>query len=870
LLLLNSLAPSAVNCQELPVKPLADFKVSEPAKIITANEKPKLPSPNLAITGGDKPNYVPGEVLVMFKTGTASVNSASLNRTLGAIKVKNLGRTGVQQLKIRPGLSVEKSITEYQNQPEVEFAQPNYIYHLEATTPNDPGYSSLWGLHNTGQSVNGTTGAADADIDAPEAWDITTGSSSVIVAVLDSGVDYNHPDISGNIWRNAREIASNGTDDDGNGYIDDIRGWDFVDNDNAPMDSNQHGTHVAGTIGAIGNNGIGITGVAWTTKIMPVRVMDSLGSGTTADIASGIDYAVANGARIINMSVGGAPGDATDPAIMAAIGDANSAGVLLVVAAGNDTNNNDAAGKHVYPSDYTNANIVSVAATTQNDALASFSNYGAVSVDVGAPGTNIYSLKPARETVYSEGFESGATGWATSKVSGNYWIRSNRTAHGGSYSLDDGSGAANYPANSDSSVLSPNFSLVGKSGCKATVYVKMETETNYDFFSVMASTGGAYTSVDAYSGSTAGSWVPLEFDLKPYEGNATVSLGFRLTSDSSNNFDGVQIDDISVTCSSTTFTGTEYQYLQGTSMATPQVAGLAALLLAQTPALTVTELKAAILANGDPLVALSGRTTSGKRINAYKSALAVDKTPPASPLISINNGVQSTGSSSVTLNLSATDVIGVTGYYVSEAATTPSSGSFTAITATKNYSANVVFNLSSGDGLKTVYAWFKDSRGNISVSASATITLDKTPPADPAISINHGEPSTNSTSVTLTLSATDVIGVTGYYVSESSAPPSAGSFTAITSTTSYSANVSFNLSSGYGTKTVYAWYRDAIGNISAMATGTISYPDPTATAPPPPAGGGGGCSLSRDGSVDPLLSLVCLLAVVVILRRRYS
>ena len=138
-------------------------------------------------------------------------------------------------LKVRPGLSVQDAIKEYQYRPEVEYAQPNYIYHLQSTTPNDPDYSSLWGLNNTGQTVESISGTSDADIDAPEAWDITTGSPSVIVAVVDSGVDYNHPDISGNIWSNSGE-AINGTDSDSNGYIDDIRGWDFVDNDNDPMD----------------------------------------------------------------------------------------------------------------------------------------------------------------------------------------------------------------------------------------------------------------------------------------------------------------------------------------------------------------------------------------------------------------------------------------------------------------------------------------------------------------------------------------------------------------------------------------------------------------------------------------------------------
>jgi subtilisin family serine protease len=669
-------------------------------------------------------DYVQGEILVKFKVSASSTNRSSLHANLGSSVLRNLNSIGVQQLKVRPGLSVQDAIREYENLSEVEYAQPNYIYYLHATTPNDPDYSSLWGLNNTGQLVDSVSGTSDADIDAPEAWDITTGSPSVVVAVVDSGVDYNHPDISGNIWSNSGE-AINGTDSDFNGYVDDVGGWDFVDDDNDPMDPRGHGTHVSGTIGAEGNNGIGIAGVAWTTKIMPVRVLNSLGSGTTANVVLGFDYAVANGAKIINFSAGGSPGGSTDTSLMDSISAANNAGVLMVFSAGNDENNNDAGGTHIYPSDYTYDNIISVSATSQYDTLTTFSNYGSTSVDVGAPGRNIYSLKPARETILWEDFEGSAPGWTTDKVFGFTWAITSDFYYSGSKSVEDGSGPGlNYLPNTDSWITSPILNLAGKSGCTVSAYTSYRTEDLKDFVYLMISSAGpgAFHRLGTPLSGSQPAWTKKTYDLKRYEGQASVYIRFRLTSDAIFHRAGVYFDDFSVTCSSTTFDSTEYYLSDGTSMAAPHVAGLAALLLAQNPSLTVSQLKALILDNGDSLPALSGITTTGKRINAYNSLRAGDITAPTNPDILINGGSSDTTSTSVTLALSATDSIGVTGYYISETSSTPSPGSFTSVTSTTNYSANVPFALSSGSGTKTVYAWFKDAPGNISSRASDTIT----------------------------------------------------------------------------------------------------------------------------------------------------
>jgi subtilisin family serine protease len=372
--------------------------------------------------------------------------------------------------------------------------------------------------------------------------------------------------------------------------------------------------------------------------------------------------------------------------------------------------------------DYTHDNILSVSATNQYDSLAWFSNYGATSVDVGAPGTNTYSLLPAREIILWEGFEGTAPGWTTGAAFGNLWFITSRTSYSGSWCLEDGSGIFNYLANTDSWITSPTFDLSGKSGCTLSLQTRYSLEYFYDYVSLQVSTGGTFSDLATPLSGSQPTWTKNTYDLKEYEESASVSLRFVLTSDAIVQYDGVYIDDIAVTCSSTTYNGTEYDFKQGTSMAAPHVAGVAALLLGQNPSLTVSQLKALILDNGDFLPALSGKTTTGKRVNAYNSLRAGDITAPINPNISIDGGSSNTASANVTLTLSATDVVGVTGFFTSEASSTPSPSSFNPIASTNNYSANVPFVLSSGSGTKTVYAWFRDANGNISSRVSDTIT----------------------------------------------------------------------------------------------------------------------------------------------------
>ncbi|MDO8281756.1 MAG: S8 family serine peptidase [Thermodesulfovibrionia bacterium] len=332
-------------------------------------------------------DYVPGEIIVRFKSESKLNKSKSLHRKNAGAKLKHKFEKLDMEVWEMPKKSLNAHINDIATlsaDPDVLYAEPNYIYTI-SSTPNDPSYSQLWGLNNTGQ----TGGQADADIDAPEAWDMFTGSSDVVVAVIDTGIDYNHQDLAANMWTNVNETAGNGIDDDANGYIDDIYGYDFAYGDSNPMDGNHHGTHCAGTIGAVGSNGTGVVGVNQSVKLMAVKFLDDSGSGSTTDAISSILYAVNNGADILSNSWGGG-GYST--ALEDAIRYANDNNVLFVAAAGNDGLNTDTSPN--YPSNYDLPNILSIAATDHNDLIASFSNYGAATVDLGAPGVSILSTYP--------------------------------------------------------------------------------------------------------------------------------------------------------------------------------------------------------------------------------------------------------------------------------------------------------------------------------------------------------------------------------------------------------------------------------------------------------------------------------------------
>ncbi|MHC4205443.1 MAG: S8 family serine peptidase, partial [Planctomycetota bacterium] len=305
---------------------------------------------------------------------------------------------GLAVVKLPAGTNVLDAGIKFLQSANVIYAEPNYKY-KPCVVPNDPFFPDLWGLENTGQ----TGGTEDADIDAPEAWDITTGSSDIVVAVIDSGIDYMHPDLVANMWVNAAEYAGTpGVDDDGNGYIDDIYGYDFAgasaarpgDGNGDPQDAWFHGTHVAGIIGAVGNNGQGVAGVCWNVRMMALKIyaddFNVVPESFAADAIEAVQYAIDNGADIINFSSGG---EYDSQALKETIEKAGDAGLLFVAGAGNDYgSDNDET--PVYPASYDLDNIISVMSTDANDMMSDFSNFGADSVDIAAPGTGIVSTTP--------------------------------------------------------------------------------------------------------------------------------------------------------------------------------------------------------------------------------------------------------------------------------------------------------------------------------------------------------------------------------------------------------------------------------------------------------------------------------------------
>jgi subtilisin family serine protease len=376
------------------------------------------------LSTADSKSYKEGELIVKFRSGVTADASLQTHQAAGVSVTKSFPHVaGLEHVKLPEGVSVTDAVEEYMSDPNVEYAEPNYIRYAFTKTPTDTYFDQQWGLNNTGQN----DGIPGADIQAPDAWDITTGSGNIIVAIVDTGIDYTHSDLVGNIWQNFFEAVGDdnsdgfpgaaGVDDDGdglidedsqglqpgefgytndlkddddeNGYVDDMKGWDFLNEDNDPMDDNGHGTHVGGTAGARGSNAQGVTGVMWNVLLMPLKFLDSDGLGSVLDAIEAVDYAIKNGAMVINASYGGPMfSQAEHDSIQAA----QTAGVLFVAAAGNDGANNDLGTS--YPARYNLDNIISVAATNQRDERAAFSNFGPLTVDVAAPGVNILSTQP--------------------------------------------------------------------------------------------------------------------------------------------------------------------------------------------------------------------------------------------------------------------------------------------------------------------------------------------------------------------------------------------------------------------------------------------------------------------------------------------
>jgi thermitase len=572
------------------------------------------------------PRYVPGEVIVQFRAGvSASARSATLEAS-DARAARGLGEAGLTLVRLEKGASVRSAVAELESDPRVEFAEPNYVYRLSAI-PDDPLFPRLHGLHQPG---------GDHDIDAPAAWNTTTGDADVVVAVIDSGVDIEHPDLDDNIWVN--NDPPGGGDEDGNGFVDDTNGWDFVEEDNTPADFNGHGTHVAGTIGAEGDNAIGVTGVNWDVSIMPLRAADGAGSLRASNILAAVTYACRNGADIVNASFGGS---GKSLALGNRIKSALCSDTLFVVAAGNDGANlrRNTRATNAYPCEYHRRppqgvrapNVICVAATNTSDRLAGFSNRGTAAVHLAAPGTTIWSTWPGYHTILLENFEGTsaefATRWGDRTGGTPLWGRTSAKKTSGSFSLTDSPGVR-YPnlRNRSIATLTP-FDLSGETGCRLEYRMWLQTESGFDEFLIDVEDSVTVERFSGWSGSTGGSFFPISEDLSDWDGEPQVWLRFWLASDLNIRFDGVYIDDLRVKCLDP---GTaDYEPLAGTSMATPHVAGVAALLLAHNQGHSVAALKRAILRGVDRKAALTKHVSTGGRLNAADSiGVFTDHTRP--------------------------------------------------------------------------------------------------------------------------------------------------------------------------------------------------------------------------------------------------
>ena len=575
---------------------------------------------------GKRERFVPGEVIVRYK------ESATGSARLQALKAHSAVKLGTpakhfDHVKIREGLSVDEAVSELSRDPEIESVQPNYIYRTFAL-PNDPQLGQQWGLKNTGQTITlpaGSTstnnpGIAGADMSAEAAWSIRTDCSSVVVAIIDSGINYRHEDLAGNMW------------DGGAAYPN--HGYDFVNNDNDPSDLLGHGTHVAGTIGAVGNNGVGVAGVCWKAKLMAVKVSES-GTATSADMAKGFDFAIANGAKVINLSMGNTE---NDPVLKAAVQKASDAGIVIVAAAGNDSSDNDQ--EPTYPCSYKLANVLCVAAVDQKGQLASFSNFGKTTIHVAAPGANIRNSFAGTTKSGLIPFTAGSpfvwqgNGWSTNPVTF-------QTDAGAKtvdvYTATPGyDGNKNYANNVDARTYT-SVSLAGYDSAVLTLIGAYDLALGDSISFGYKATGG-----DPFAGGgtvytdsnfqTDRESIVRDFPLTNCR-TAACSFGLRFRSDAAQTSYGVAI--LAFGLEALTVNTNSYQIQSGTSMAAPHVTGLAALILAQNPAYKAADVITAIKEGGRAEASLNGKISTGKAIDAASSLKFIGA--PKSVTVTVGN-----------------------------------------------------------------------------------------------------------------------------------------------------------------------------------------------------------------------------------------
>lgn len=676
-------------------------------------------------------NFVEGEVLVKFKEDQINLknflgsknnkksNTESSQNEKKVLEIANkynlekktdLKSNNSSLMKIKDGEGVTQKIAKLKNDPTIESAQPNYKYYPSTiNSSNDTYYVDQWALHNTGQTVDGTEGTADSDIDAPEAWTVSEGNNSIIVAVIDTGVAYSHPDLLSNMWDGSSCKDEDNTAIPGGctyGYDYDSDDADPApDGDSLASGAYSHGTHVSGIIAAADNTA-GIIGVAPHTKIMAIKTANL----TTSEIVKAIAFAQNNGAKIINASWGGYENDTL---MRNAI---NGFSGLFIAAAGNEANDNDGTDS-LYPCSFNLDNIICVAATDQDDKLTSWSNYGLTKVDVGAPGDNIVSDVAEREIV-DQNFDTTTIGQIPTGFSktDNWQVKTAPAElNWGTTKVLFADNSFPYADNASSTfVNSTAYNLSGSTAAEFSFWTACDTEYDSrnpawnDYLVLEFSSDGTnfseitrwdkgtlYTDGDlGYSSGFYDDFIPSGYLTSNFK------IRFRWVSNgTSNNYGGCLVDDLTLkTYGDNANDG--YDYWSGTSMATPKVAGLTALIWETSGSLTNTQMKNLILNSGDSLNDLDGTTVSGKRINAYK-ALTTKKIESFS-FLSLDPDVTGTineSSHTVTLTVpygtnltSLTPTIGYVGGTLS-----PTSGS------AQNFSSPRTYTVTAADGTTQNY-----------------------------------------------------------------------------------------------------------------------------------------------------------------------
>ncbi|THB79146.1 MAG: hypothetical protein D3926_11395, partial [Desulfobacteraceae bacterium] len=562
---------------------------------------------NLSSEGMLSHPFRQGEVLVKMNTG---ISGDSLNRLAASTQSRidrhfstlSTRRKQAYFLVKSDTISTEALLRQYADHPGVASVSPNYIHHILAT-PNDPHYPKLWGFNNTGQ----TQGTINEDINAPQAWNTTTGSSGIVIADIDTGVDYTHPDLAANMWTNPGETPGNGVDDDGNGYVDDIYGIDSANGDADPMDDNGHGTHTVGTIAAVANNSTGVAGVMWNAKIMALKFLGADGSGDTADSIELIEYMIDmklnHGVNIVasNNSWGGG---GFSQALSDAIGSAGDAGILFVAAAGNSNDNNDIV-PH-YPSSYREDNIIAVSATDHKAELGRFSCYGLRSVDIGAPGVDILSTTITAEACacadasrFSDDMETASGFWSAASP----WAITAEQGYSGTKAWSD-SPSGNYAANADVSLTSGPLNLSGVAGnlsLSFMIWRELENGFDYLYLEISPDNGSSWTTVYSTAANSPG-WSPKCVNIPPAYKTSQFRFRFRLDADDTVQLNGVYIDDVKIGTSMG-----NYVSWNGTSMAAPHVTGAAGILASRFPSADPLSWKAKLMNSGNPLASLDGK-----------------------------------------------------------------------------------------------------------------------------------------------------------------------------------------------------------------------------------------------------------------------